>query len=208
MKIDSIFFDLDGTLWDSTDAVLKSWNSILMEINGREENITKEQLMSVMGLQLADIGERFFKGVDAHYAMDIMRRCMARELQVLSKEGGKLYPGLEETLSSLSRQYPLFIVSNCNDGYIETFLEYHKLGKYFKDFRCAGETGLPKGESIKSLIKKYRLMRPVFIGDTKSDHEAAELACIPFVYASYGFGDVEYYDYKIDMFRDLIKLFA
>ena len=49
----------------------------------------------------------------------------------MAKVGGRLYEGLEETLKYLSAKYPLYIVSNCQKGYIEAFLSYHQLGKYF-----------------------------------------------------------------------------
>lgn len=206
MDIDSIIFDLDGTLWDSTDVVLRSWNSVLRDINGIEESITKEQLKSVMGLQFHEIGEKFFPDFHDDYALSIMKKCFEAECAALRKQGGKLYPKLEETLYRLSRKFPLFIVSNCNGGYIETFLEYHKLSKYFKDFKCAGETGLPKGESVKSMIRKYKLKHAVYVGDTVSDLDASKTAGIPFIYASYGFGNVKSCDNKIDSFEDLSKL--
>ncbi len=47
----------------------------------------------------------------------------------------------------------------------------------------------------------------MYVGDTQGDRNAARLAGIPFVYASYGFGNVEDYDYKIDRFPELVDMY-
>ena len=126
------------------------------------------------------------------------------ERKLLLKDGGTLYKDLESTLQTLSKSYSLFIVSNCQCGYIETFLEYHKLSKYFKDFECAGNTRLAKGENIKSVMKRNNLVHPVYVGDTQGDCDAAKLANIPFVFASYGFGKVDGYDYVIKEISEMV----
>ena len=41
-------------------------------------------------------------------------------------------------------------LSNCQSGYIETFLNYYSISKYFKDYECSENTGLNKCENIKS----------------------------------------------------------
>lgn len=105
-----------------------------------------------------------------------------------------------------SKSYPLFIVSNCQCGYIEAFLKYHKLGEYFKDFECSGKTSLVKGENIVDIMKRNHLEHSIYVGDTQGDCDAAKLANIPFVYASYGFGEVDRYDYVIKEISDIVKL--
>ncbi len=47
-KFDSVIFDLDGTLWDSTEIELKSINDII-EKEYNISTITLEQLKNVMG---------------------------------------------------------------------------------------------------------------------------------------------------------------
>ena len=53
--------------------------------------------------------------------MRLMDECCEQENIYLAEHGGILYPKLEETLQKLSEKYPLFIVSNCQDGYIQSF---------------------------------------------------------------------------------------
>ena len=43
--------------------------------------------------------------------------------------------------------------------------------------------------------------------NTIKDKEASQYANIPFIYASYGFGKVDNYDYKIDNISDLLHIF-
>lgn len=207
MNIDSIIFDLDGTLWNSTEVVLKAWNIILEHDDKVKAPITREDLESVMGLQAHQIGPKLFPYLDEASQIRLVKYCCEEEQKLLIKEGGLLYPNLEFTLKTLSEQCPLFIVSNCECGYIETFLGYYKFGEYFKDIECAGNTGKVKGENIKLLIKRNNLLNPVYVGDTQGDNDAAKLANIPFVFASYGFGTVKDYNYVIKEIPDIIKLF-
>lgn len=205
---DGIIFDLDGTLWDATDVICKTWNIILKSYSGvRNEPITVAELESCMGLQLDKIGERLFKNTNLKLRNQLMNKCCQLECEYLSKEGGNLYPDLEKTLNILSKKYKLFIVSNCQCGYIESFYKGHNLEKYFTDKLSAGETGLSKGENNKIIIERNHIKNSIYVGDTQGDKQSAVDAGIPFVYAEYGFGSVDGYDYKIEKFSDLIKIF-
>lgn len=206
MNIDSIIFDLDGTLWNSTDGVLIAWVNTLRNYKDVKRQITKEDLESVMGLQVNEIGEKLFPGLGSDMQAKLLKECCMAECEYLCNYGGILYENLEETLIRLSEKYKLFIVSNCEVGYIESFYKYHKLKKYFCDFENPGRTGLSKGENIKLIMKRNNLKNPVYVGDTTGDLKAAKAAGIPFVYASYGFGKVNEYDYVIDKFEDLLRI--
>nr|WP_084364824.1 HAD family hydrolase [Clostridium tepidiprofundi] len=206
MNIKEIIFDLDGTLWDSTDVVLKAWNDMLSGIKEVQNPLTKEELQSIMGLQLEEIGPVLFPYLDDEFRIGLMKKCCVMEQQWIRKQGGNLFNDLEEILKMLSQKYKLFIVSNCDCGYIESFLEYHhELKSYFIDFECAGNTGLSKGENIDRIIQKHKLKNPIYVGDTQGDCDAAKIANIPFVFASYGFGKVSSYDYKLEQISDLVN---
>jgi len=204
--IDSIIFDLDGTMWDSSEQIMETWSNVRGKYKEIRKAITIEDLKGVMGLQIKDIGKKFFPYLDEEKQMEILKYCCKSECEYLSEHGGKLYDNLEETLEKLSKTYKLFIVSNCQEGYIQAFLHAHKMDKYFVDFEYPGRTGLSKGENIKIIMKRNNLKNPVYVGDTDGDCKAAKFAGIPFIYAKYGFGDVKEYDYEIDNLSHILNL--
>ncbi len=205
--MDSIIFDLDGTLWDSRKEVCIAWNEVLKDLN-IDRKITIEDMTSTMGMLLYDIGKMLFPDLDNESMSKIIDDCCHRETKYLAKHGAKLFDNLESVLEKLSKKYKLFIVSNCNDGYIESFFESHKLDKYFTDTECPGRTGLNKADNIKLIIKRNDLKSPIYVGDTQGDCNSAKAAVVPFVYARYGFGkDVKPYDYVVDKIEELLELF-
>lgn len=207
MKIDSILFDLDGTLWDAVDAIVATWNTVLVRHPGLRPPITRGEQESVMGLQMDEIANRLFPKEPPARQMALMEECVTEENNYLYQHGGILYPGVVETLEQLHKTYPLYIVSNCQSGYIEVFLHAHRLETYFDGFICYGDTKRSKGENNQLLIQRYGLQQPIYVGDTASDRKSARDAGIPFVYAAYGFGQVAEYDAKIESFEDLRQLF-
>lgn len=205
-KVDGIIFDLDGTLWDSTEIILKVWNDAANDFKEITTTVTVEDIQSAMGLLLLDIGKKFYPHLEEEEIKEIVKHCSKIENEYLSIHGAKLYDNLEETLKKLSKNHKLFIVSNCQDGYIEAFYKAHNLEKYFVDFENPGRTGMPKWENIKLIVERNNLKNPVYVGDTAGDRKAAKLAGVPFVFAKYGFGDVEDYDFVVDKLEDVAGL--
>lgn len=186
-------FDLDGTLWDSGRQVVEAWNEVLAKQPDVERKITLEDIHGFMGLPMDEIGKRCFQGqnLSETRVREIMKACEEYENEYIRHHGGRLYPDLEEVLKELSRRYFLAVVSNCQTGYIEAFLEFHQLSEYFSDFESFGGTGLQKGENIRLVCDRNHLDQAVYLGDIQRDYEAACQAGIPFILAGYGFGEVD-----------------
>ncbi|HHY27883.1 MAG TPA: HAD family hydrolase [Desulfitobacterium dehalogenans] len=208
--IDGIIFDLDGTLWDATEPVRVSWNKALKEFDQEQglqtDELSIDQIKGVMGLQIPEIGRKLFPSFAEEVREKIMDRGGEIECEYLRKQGGILYPHVEKSLEALAQRHKLFIVSNCQMGYIEAFFFAHRLEKYFVDYEHPGRTGLTKGENIKLIMSRNNLKNPVYVGDTSGDAKAAQEAGVPFIYASYGFGCVKSCDRVMDSFEQLLEL--
>lgn len=199
MKV-GIVFDMDGTLWDSTEKILESWNNVLGKY---DITLSLEKLQSLMGKTMDVIGAEVMPDTPKEQRDKIFEECLNMENQYLREHGGILYPKLEETLQILSKKYPLYIVSNCQSGYIEAFLEYHKLGQYFTDFECYGNTGEGKAQNEITLAKRNGLERVIYVGDIQGDYEATMEAGFEFVHAAYGFGTVSADVPRVESFAQL-----
>ena len=188
MNFDGILFDLDGTLWDASRSVAESWRFTLRTQYGARDLPGVAEIQSIMGLTTGEIAQKLFAGYGAQ-ARQVCDACLAGECEYLSRHGGVLYPGTADMLKSLSAHAPLFLVSNCQDGYIESFLSWSELGPLFQDFECEGRTGMAKAENIKLVVHRNGLQSPVYIGDTLLDEASARAASCPFVHAAWGFGE-------------------
>lgn len=206
-KFDSIIFDLDGTLWDSTGNVAIAWEKARTGVDYVPETITREKVRSITGMAYDVIFEVLFPEMEAEKRAEFKAMCAKSEIDTLNEIGGDMYPGLEETIRYLAKKYKLFIVSNCQSGYIETFFSHSPVTAYISGHQCYGTKGQPKWENIKDIVNDHDLKAPVYVGDTMGDHDAAKKAGVPFIFASYGFGKVDAEQIAtIDQFRELREL--
>lgn len=187
---DGIFFDLDGTLWDACPQLTVSWNQALEFHKVPRAPLTVREVRDCMGLLLDDIAQALLPMLPKEGQDRVIHDCVRLELEYLARHGGSLFPGEEKTLAALRAQCPLFVVSNCEEGYIQAFYQGTGLGHFFSDFESAGHTGLPKSENIRLVAERNGLKRPVYIGDTALDASSAKEAGVPFLHAAYGFGKV------------------
>ena len=99
------------------------------------------------------IFEKLFPNLDTESRTELMAKCAKSELETLNTEGGDLYPGLDETLAYLAPKYKMFIVSNCQSGYIEMFLKSSQMEHYFDGHQCFGtKRATPKPRILKILL--------------------------------------------------------
>ncbi len=201
-----LIFDMDGTLWDSSENVAASWTKTVKDLGYDRPEITKQDIMGVMGLTMDKIADKLFGDLTKQERMELLDKCGSNENEYLRKHGGVLYPDLEKTFIRLKEKYPLFIVSNCQSGYIEAFLEYYGFGKYFDDIECYGNNLKGKGENIALLASRNGLDRAYYIGDIQGDYDATMQAGFDFIHAAYGFGKIDHTVPELQKFSDLPEL--
>lgn len=203
--MDSIIFDVDGTIWDSTESVAAAWNKVIRESSDLDLTLEPASLSRVFGKTMTEIANLLFPDLKPGKRMELLDRCFDEENRYLEDHPGVLYPGVASTIRSLSVKYPLYIVSNCQCGYIEVMLRTTGLAPYIRGHLCFGETQAPKSRTILMLMEKYSLSSPVYVGDTQGDADACKTAGIPFIFAAYGFGSVPDADTCIHTFSDLAE---
>lgn len=203
----AIIFDVDGTLWDSSSRIAEAYVVTMKRLGLKNKVVTKETVENFMGLVTEDIAAIIFPEFPFDQQMKYIETCMDYECEYLKEHPGILYDDVLEVIESLSKKYDLFIVSNCQDGYIESLFSAYPLQQFIKDYECSGRTGLKKGDNIRLIIERNHISNAVYVGDTQKDKEACEDAGIPFIFASYGFGSVNTYNECIHCFKDLLNLF-
>jgi phosphoglycolate phosphatase len=205
---DSLIFDLDGTLWDTVKICADSWNMALKNLNINFRDITKEDIEGIMGLTPEAIFQKVFPDVTNSIRNVIWEECFRQEIILINQQGGTLYPRVKEGLEILSNHYPLFIVSNCQQDYLEAFFKTSGLKSLFKDVETAGNTGQEKDENIKLISQRNHLTNSLYIGDTLGDQKAAQQAGVSFMHANYGFGKDVNKCSKVDSFAELVSLLS
>lgn len=204
---DGIIFDLDGTLWDSSAQIAQAWNLLLKTRPDIIRNdITQEELYANMGLPMYDIAANLFPKEETSVRNALMDDMGVFENEYLLKTGGMLFPGIRDIILKAALKAPVFVVSNCQSGYIEAFIKAHNFEDVFTDHICWGDTGNCKGDNISIICNRHGLNNPVYIGDTDSDSKACKISDVPFIFAEYGFGNTNTYDAKISRPEDLNEI--
>ena len=105
--MDGIIFDVDGTLWDSTDSVTESWNLAIRENSDMDLTITADILKGLFGKTMTEIADSLFPSLPEKERMDFLDICYDYENRHLEAHPGDLYEGVVETIRKLAEKYPL-----------------------------------------------------------------------------------------------------
>ena len=189
MKI-TILFDLDGTLIDSTEAILESFAEAYKTLNTPPPN--EEQIIKLIGYPLdvmfRDLGVvenlvwDFVAGYKVHY-----RR--------ISKQKTTLLPNAKEAILKAHSFATLGIVTTKTARYSKELLEHLELMKYFEVLigREDVENPKPHQEPILKALEKLnsKAQDSWMIGDTCLDIISAKNANVKSVAVRCGYGSEE-----------------
>ena len=205
MHYESLIFDIDGTLWDSRALVAEGYNIQLRKEGLEHLCVTAEDFLPLFGKVMTEIADVIFATIPAPERYALMERCMDTENRYLQENPCRIgYPGVKETLEKLAKKHRLFIVSNSQCGYPELCIQKLGLENCISGHMCFDDTGTEKGETIRRLMERHNIENAAYIGDTQGDLDATIVAGIPFIFASYGFGNPTHWDRKIDKIEDLL----
>ena len=198
-----VIFDLDGTLWDSGESVVVSWN-IAIQRAGYGFTVTADDLRRNMGKTMNEIADDLFGVLPEKERYELARKCEVFENAYITEHGGRLFEGVRETLKELHETGVIMsIVSNCQEGYIPAFLTSMDMHSYFVDYEEWGRSGLLKADNIRLVMERNGAEKAVYVGDIQKDADASAKAGVPCIWAAYGFGHIDKPAGVLNEFREL-----
>lgn len=186
----AIFFDLDGTLTDSSEGITKCAQLALRHFGIEVEDRTT--LTDFIGPPLRDTFPK--RGVPADRVEEAVTKFRERYL-TLGKYENAPYPGIREVLEALKNQgYSLYVATSKPEETAIEILTKFQLGQYF-DLICGADmAGLrdEKDKVIAWLLSKIpREETILMVGDTDFDVLGAKAHNIPCIGVTWGFGNRE-----------------
>ena len=201
--IQAIIFDVDGTLWDAADPMAYGWTRVMNDRFDPDFFVDGNMIRPILGRTPVELAGDLMPQIPPEKAEEIFHILAEGELPYIREARPDVYEGFRNVLPELAKKYRLFIVSNCDAGYIEMFLEVTGLGEYFSGHLCPGDTGEGKAENIRAVMRRYDISEAVYVGDTYKDSRECARAEVPFIYAAYGFGNTDRFDARITSPSDL-----
>lgn len=213
-KFDTVLFDFDGTVMDTNNVILMSWQHTFRTLRNREEDI--EKLVSTFGEPLETTMKRFFPDVPAEESIEIYRSFHRDNFTKLIS----LFPGITELLAELkNRGYKTGLVTSRLLNTTMKGLESFGLTKYFDTILTADDTTKHKPDPEPVNIALGRLAskpeRTIMLGDTMFDILCARNAGISSVLVAWSlalkgkteFGEAapDYIINRADELLDIIK---
>ncbi len=190
MQQKAILFDLDGTLTDSGEGIMKCAQLALNHYGITVEHF--DDLRVFVGPPLVDNFVKF--GIPAEEAMNAVQVYRSRYLTVGKFENFP-YPGIEALLKKLKDDgHKLYVATSKPESTSIEILEHFGLAQYF-DIICGATMGTSR--STKASVIAYLLEQAgrsehsVMVGDTAFDVLGAKEHGIPTVGVSWGYGKVE-----------------
>src|SRR5690606_3514009 len=120
--IDSMIFDMDGTLWNALAIYTEAWNKGLLE-NGIHRVVTHQEIASMTGWEKSKVLDQVLPDHPPQVRSQVDQLVNRYSVSLIPMVKGFLYTGVKEGLTRLSERYPLFILSNCDAGIIDLFLD-------------------------------------------------------------------------------------
>jgi phosphoglycolate phosphatase len=190
-----VIFDLDGTLTDSRDGILRSTRYALQRLNeatGRSAPVPEESALEYM---LGPPLRETFAGLVGATEVEALLGFYRERYRTTGLFENQPYEGVSEALAILSRSgFGLFVATSKNEVDAKRVLAHFDIAKFFDGIYGAQNDG---GRAVKSDLLRFVLQneglradaeRIVMIGDRKFDVLGAHAVGIKAMGALWGYG--------------------
>jgi pyrophosphatase PpaX len=178
--IDTVIFDFDGTIMDTNDVIIGSWQHVYKTLRGEEGDL--DYILSTFGEPLEYSMENSFPEVSMEESVKIYRDWhRERFLDMI-----KLFPGITEMLQEVkARGYKTAIASSRLRVTLHQGLDKYDLGKYFDTVVAVedAENGKPAPDIVLNTMERLdsKPETSIMVGDSRLDILCAHNAGVPCV---------------------------
>lgn len=211
-KINTVLFDFDGTVMDTSDVIIKSWQHTFKTVEGKERPV--EQIIRTFGEPLLFTMERVLPQIPAEDGLEIYRSYHRYNFSELIS----VYPGIVEMLKEVKKAgLKTAVVTSRLKGTTYEGLEKHGLKGYFDCIITADECTKHKPDPEPILVALEKLNaspeEALMVGDTMFDILCAKNAGVKSVLVGWAMAVTEEEktgadkpDYIIEEAMDLMKI--
>ena len=173
--INTVIFDFDGTLIDTNDVILASWQHTYRYFLGHDVSV--EHITTTFGEPLMKTMEREFPDVPAAESAEVYRR-FQREV---AADMVKLFPGIKDMLEAVkARGCKMGIVTSRTYESTMSYLEMFGIGSYFEGLVSCDDTSIHKPNPEPLLMGLDKLNscpeEAIMVGDSIFDIKCANNA--------------------------------
>jgi len=181
---EAVVFDLDGTVVDSVELIVVSFQHAIREVLGRE--MSREESTNWVGMPLREQMERF-SSEHADELVEVYREFNHREHDRMLT----LYEGIEDLLHGLRKAgVKVGLVTSKSRSTAQMAFDLTGIEAYFQATVCAGESSgnKPAPDPILACLEQLGVSPPaaVYVGDSPADIQAALAAGAAAVAVSWG----------------------
>jgi len=228
-KVKLIILDLDGTLYDISEAIRKAVddsiekydmsinpNEVMEEIAHLIEKIQNYPVPKILLNSYELLQVQFLEGISFFRKLRIAIY-LFNQFNKYKEAESIIFKGIDDLISKLAKNVKLAILTNNKSQYAEEVLERFKLREFFDiviGFNEVSEVK-PSPEGIIKILDKWNIKpsEAIFIGDMTTDIEAGKAANVKMVCVASGLAKKETLqehnpDILVDNTQELINLFG
>ena len=184
-SLSAIFFDLDGTLVDSSIGIHNGFTYTFDQLG-----VPSPDAKTIRGFMGPPLETSFASCLP----VDQVERAIQLYRSYYKEKGvyeAQFFPQIKELLTELAKQYPLYITTTKNTPTAVDMTSYFGIDRFFDGIYGSSPQALHKADVIRQALTTHNLdpETVVIIGDTKFDMIGAQETGIKKLAVTWGFGD-------------------
>ena len=186
-SLSAIFFDLDGTLVDSSIGIHNGFTYTFEQLG-----VPSPDAKTIRGFMGPPLETSFASCLPADQIETAIQlyRSYYKDKGVYEAE---LFPNIKSVLSELAKNYPLYITTTKNTPIALDMIKNFEIDHFFNGIYGSSPQALHKADVIRQALQTHNLApdRVTIIGDTKYDMIGAQETGIKKLAVTWGFGEEE-----------------